>query len=153
MKVRSMIDRRAVRNDERGSVLLEFSLSATLLFLFFFGIVNFARMFTAAEVVADAAAAGTQYGALSPAHSGDFTGMQNAALADAPNAPGLSAIASQFCTCSIGGAHLTCPASCDTGTSMTYIEVDASLPFTATLTFPGMPSTMTLSRSSIVRVQ
>ena len=141
------------RRRQSGNILLEFSLAAPLLFLFFFGIVNFARLFNSAEVVADAAAAGTQYGALSPAHNGDFTGMQNAALADAPNAPGLTATASQFCTCSIGGPHLPCPASCNNGSSQTYIEVDASLPFTATLTFPGMPTTMTLTHNSIVRVQ
>src|SRR5207302_8187345 len=104
-------NKHASGNRERGSVLIEFAISSTLLFLFFFGIVNFARMFTAAEVVADAAAAGTQYGALSPAHYGDFTGMQNAAQADAANAPGLTATASQFCTCSIGGAHTSCLAT------------------------------------------
>lgn len=142
------------RGRERGSVLIEFALSSTVLLLFFFGIVNFARLFTAREIVEAAAAAGTQYGALSPAHNGDFNGMQNAATADEPNAPGLSATASQFCTCSIGGAHLSCPATCDGGTAaQTYIEVDASLPFTATLTYPGTETTTTLTATSIVRVQ
>lgn len=147
---------RAGQNRERGSVLIEFALSSTLLFLLFFGIVNFARLFTAAEVVADAAAAGTQYGALQPTNSSDTAGMQAAATADAPNAPGLSASASQFCTSSIGGAHTDCPvepATCDGVSCQKYIEVDVSMPFTATLTFPGMPTTMTISRSSIVRVQ
>ena len=147
------VHHRHKRKSERGSVMIEFALSAAMLFLFFFGIVNFARLFNAAEVVADAAAAGTQYGALSPAHYGDFTGMQNAATADAPNAPGLTATASQFCTCSIGGAHTSCPATCDGGDPETYIEVDTSLPFTATLTFPGAPKVVNLTSTSVVRVQ
>ncbi|HLJ48753.1 MAG TPA: TadE/TadG family type IV pilus assembly protein [Bryobacteraceae bacterium] len=142
------------QQSRRGSVFVELALSSGLLFLLFFGVVDFARLFAAADMVADSACAATQYGALSPAHYGDFTGMQNAALTDAMNPPNMTAVASQFCTCSIGGSHLSCPTDCGGGSSgQMYLEVDVTLPFSTLISWPGIGGTMNLSRTSIVRVQ
>jgi Flp pilus assembly protein TadG len=145
--------KRSTKAGQRGSVMLEFALSSSLMFLLFFGVVNFARLFTVAEVAQDSACAGTQYGALQPANYGDFTGMQNAAYNDAGNPSGMTATASQFCTCDIGGSHVDCTSSCNGSTLMKYLEVDVTVPLNLAMTYPGMPAITSLSRSSIVRVQ
>jgi Flp pilus assembly protein TadG len=134
-------------------MLIEFALSSSLLFLLMFGVIDFSRMFSSACGVQGAARAGTQYGMLSPAHYNDFTGMQNAALADAGTPAGMTATASQFCACSIGGTRQDCPASCPSGSPETYIQMDVSLPYTTIATYPGVPSVTNLKATSIVRVQ
>jgi Flp pilus assembly protein TadG len=138
---------------ESGNMLLEFALSSSVLFLLMFGVIDFSRVFSSACAVEGAARAGTQYGMLSPAHYNDFTGMQNAALANAGSPSGMTATASQFCACSIGGTHQSCPASCSSGSPETYIEMTVSMPYTTMFSYPGVPAVTNLSASSIVRVQ
>ena len=138
---------------ERGNMLIEFALSSSLLFLIMFGVIDFSRIFSSACAVQGAARGGTQYGMLSPAHYNDFTGMQNAALANAGSPVGMTATASQFCACSIGGAQQSCPATCGTGSPETYIQMSVSLPYTTTFSYPGIPHAINLSGTSVVRVQ
>lgn len=137
----------------RGNTLIEFALSSSVLFLLMFGVIDFSRIFSSACAVQGAARAGTQYGILSPAHYNDFTGMQNAALANAGSPSGMSATASQFCACSIGGTRQGCPADCASGSPQTYIEMVVTMPYTTMFNYPGIPHTTNLSASSIVRVQ
>ena len=136
-----------------GNMLLEFALSSSLLFLVMFGVIDFSRIFSAGCRVRGAARAGTQYGMLSPAHYNDFAGMQNAALAGAGSPDGMTATASQFCACSIGGARQSCPATCSSGSAETYIEMDVAMPYTTIASYPGVPAVTNLSATSIVRVQ
>jgi hypothetical protein len=79
--------------------------------------------------------------------------MQNAALANAGSPSGMTATASQFCACSIGGSRQSCPATCSSGSPETYIQVTVSMPYTTMFSYPGMPATTNLGGSSIVRVQ
>lgn len=134
-------------------MMVEFALSSSLLFLIMFGVIDFSRIFTSACMVQGAARAGTQYGMLSPAHYNDFTGMQNAALANAGSPPGMTATASQFCACSIGGAQQSCPPTCSSGSPETYIQMVVSMTYTTTFTYPGIPHVNNLSGNSVVRVQ
>ena len=119
------------------------------------GVTDFSRFITAADAAAGAAAAGTQYGALSPAHS-NFAGMQNAATIDAANYPGTTAVASQFCACTVGGSRVACPPNCNLAggeTPETYIQVTVTIPFTPLFPYPGMPTGTSITSSSAVRVQ
>src|ERR1035438_3338557 len=103
------------RVNQRGNTLIEFALCSVLLMLITVGVTDFSRLFAVADTAASAAAAGTQYGALSPAHWSDYTGMRTAALNDAANATGVTAVATNTCYCSLGSAVTTCPASCTSG--------------------------------------
>ena len=141
------------RRGRRGNALIEFAIAAPILFLLVFGVADFARMFTTANAVTSAARAATQYGMMSPAHYGDATGIAAAATADASGIAGLAVNSSQFCACSIGGTHVSCPATCSTGTAETYIQVTVSAPFSTTFSYPGVPSTTQVSTTSVVRVQ
>jgi len=134
-------------------MLIEFALSSSLLFLVMFGVIDYSRIFASACLVQGAARAGTQYGMLSPAHYNDFTGMQNAALSDAGGPAGMTATASQFCTCAIGGTRQSCPATCPSGSPEIYIQMDVSMPYATIASYPGVPAVTNLAASSIVRVQ
>ncbi len=138
---------------QRGNVLMEFALAASLLFVLTFGVVDFSRLFNTSNIVSNAAIAGTQYGSMSPAHYGDVAGMQNAALVDAQNPPGITVTARQFCTCGIGGAVVSCPATCNGSSPETYVEVDVSMPFNPAFPYFGIPATNTVASKSVVRVQ
>jgi Flp pilus assembly protein TadG len=133
--------------------MIEFGLCAVVLMLITVGITDFARLFTVADMAASAAAAGAGYGALSPAHWSDYTGMQTAALNDTGNARGVTAVGSNTCYCTLGGDPTTCPASCGTGTAMTYITVRVTVPYTSYFSYPWMPTLPSMSSTSSVRVQ
>ena len=141
------------RHSQRGNALLEFAISSVLLLLLTIGVTDFARVFNIADAAVAAAQAGTQYGALSPAHYGDLAGMQDAATADAGNVSGMTATATQVCTCSVGGAAVDCPASCNIGSPETYINVLVTIPIAMTFSYPWMPSVTSMSGRSMVRVQ
>jgi Flp pilus assembly protein TadG len=134
--------------------LIEFALFSSVLLLMACGVADFSRVFTYCDTVVAAAEAGTQYGALSPAHWGDYTGMQNAALADASNLSNVTATASEVCACSIGGTTVPCPADCSGGGSAeTFIKVQVSAPFTPILSYPLIASVSNVSWTSTVQVQ
>jgi hypothetical protein len=118
------------------------------------GVTDFARVFNTADMAASAASAGLQYGSMSPAHYGDLAGMQDAAVDDAGSDSGITAVASQFCTCSIGGAGVDCPATCTgSDTAETYIKVTTTIPFSPLFQFPLIPSVTNISGIAITSVQ
>ena len=143
------------RTRQRGNALIEFALCSVLLLIITAGVTDFARLFTIADMAASSASAGTQYGALSPAHYGDFAGMQDAALEDTGYLTGATATASQTCYCNVGGSAVTCPATgCGGGGSPeAYVTVQTSVPFTPIFTYPWIPTLISVSGSSTVRVQ
>jgi len=159
MKVRTNLRRpaslRAARRrvNQRGNALIELALCSVLLMLITIAITDFSRLFSIADTAASAAAAGAQYGALSPAHWSDFTGMQNAAANDAGNVSGITAVASNTCYCSLGGLPTTCPASCGSGSPITYVTVQVTVPFSAYFNYPWMPTLPSVSTTESVRVQ
>lgn len=152
MRTRIQVSARR-RGTQRGNAMIEFGLCAVVLMLITVGITDFARLFTVADMAASAAAAGAGYGALSPAHWSDYTGMQTAALNDTGNARGVTAVGSNTCYCTPGGDPTTCPASCGTGTAMTYITVRVTVPYTSYFSYPWMPTLPSMSSTSSVRVQ
>jgi Flp pilus assembly protein TadG len=141
------------RANQRGNALIEFAICAVLLMLITVGVTDFSRLFAVADTAASAAAAGAQYGALSPAHWSDYTGMQTAALNDAGHAAGVTATGSNTCYCNVGGIAVTCPASCNSGTPMTYVTVSVTAPFTPYFSYPWMPSVPSITSVNTVRVQ
>jgi Flp pilus assembly protein TadG len=141
------------RANQRGNALIEFALCAVFLVMITVAVTDFSRLFQVADTAASAAAAGAQYGALSPAHWSDFTGQQTASLNDAGNTPGVTATGSNTCYCSVGGASTTCPATCGVGSPMTYVTVTVTVPFTSYFSYPWMPSVPSVTTTNSVRVQ
>lgn len=141
------------RLGRRGNATIELAISATFMVTAMFGIIDFGRMFGAASMVSSAARAGTMYGSQDVARSGDIDGMQTAAKNDAQNVSGLTATASQFCTCSLGGAVVNCATSCPSGVKRTYVKVVANQQFQTAFQYPLVPKSTNLTSTSIMRVQ
>jgi len=101
--------------------------------------VDFARVYRIALAITWCARDGAVYGSQSLAKSSDTTGIRDAALADATDLSPQPTISS------------TTKSGSDSTGSYTYIEVTATYSFTTIASFPGIPSTVDLSRT--VRLQ
>jgi Flp pilus assembly protein TadG len=134
--------------------LIEFSLISSVLLMMTLGVVDFGRMFNYGNAAMSAAQAGTAFGALSPANYSDLAGMESAARADASGYSGVNAVASQVCRCQIGGAPVSCPATCSgSGSPQTYIQVEVTIPFNMIAGLPWLPSLTSVRGKSVIRVE
>ena len=135
----------------KGSAALEFAVLGTL-FTILLGIaMDYSRVFYANIEVANAARAGAQYGITNPSHWTDYTGMQNAAVNDAPNVSGLTATASQFCTCGDGATT-----SCGSGgcsSKRTYVKVVTKATYSTLGSYLVLPSSIPLSAQVSMRAE
>ena len=134
------------RGAQGGNVLVEFALMSTVLLTMTLGVIDYSRVMNLAVAVQGAAEAGAQFSLLSPGHYADANAMRNAALVGASNIPGAEATASMICACSIGGAAMTCPATCgnEGETEEIYAEVEVTVPFQALAGMPGIPPITTI---------
>ncbi len=141
--------KRAARR-EAGNALIELAILTPALLTIMLGIVEVGRYAHFSIMVHNAARAGVQYGAQSRTTMTDLTGMQTAALADAQNISGLSATASQYCSCSDGS---TCSSdSCATGHRIEYVKVVATGTFSSLFHYPGLPGALTITGTDVMRV-
>jgi Flp pilus assembly protein TadG len=142
------------RSLETGVASVEFALLGTMLAMMLLGATDFARVLYAGITVTNAARAGTQYGTQSTAKTTDFAGMQQAALTDAQDLTGVSAVAVRFCECPDGTSVNCSGGSCGVqGASRIYVRVTVTKTFTMITSFPGLPHQMALQQISTVRAQ
>jgi Flp pilus assembly protein TadG len=135
-----------------GQAMVEMALALPVLALLLLAASDFARLYYADIEVANAARAGAQYGSQSVITAADYSGMRAAAMADGSNLTGLGATASQ-CTCMTTSNVPACPATyCATNPNATYVEVDTTSTFHTAITYPGIPSTVTLGGKAVMMV-
>ena len=154
------------RQADTGGALVELALVMPVLVLIFVGTVDFGRVFYTSQSLNNAARAGAQYGASSPARSGDFAGMEATAVA-ATNLSGVTAAASRLCQCATdtGVFSPTAPAntcnapvatSCPGGGHLVVtVTVVTNRTFTTVMAggLPGFMQSMTITRSATQRAQ
>jgi Flp pilus assembly protein TadG len=144
---------RALRS-EGGSSLVEMALVLPVLFLLLLGVVDFGRAYYLAIEVSQAAHTAALYGSQNPT---DTTGMQYAAVADAPDVPNFtisSVTATYGCECSNGSlpvASCTTNPACGAMNVVDYIQVNTSTSYSAMFPYPGIPSPLTLRGSARMR--
>ena len=135
-----------------GGSFVELALILPMFLLIFVPAVDIGRLFYVSIEVASAAQAGAAYGIQNPT---DATGMQSASTAGASNLLKVSATATYGCECSDGSsASASCaavPATC-TYNYVNYVDVVATAPYSTTFTYPGLPSSMNISREIRLRV-
>ena len=136
----------------RGQSFVEFALLAPVLILFLLAVADFGRVFFVSIALNNAARAGTQYGIQSPANAADFAGMQQAAQTDASNISGVGATASEYCECPDGSTQ-ACNSSPACSDMRVYVEVDTTGSFQTLLTYPGIPSSFSLTGKSVMRAE
>ena len=139
---------------ERGSGTIEFLLMALTLFLLFFGLLDFGRLYYAYICLVNAAYAGAQYGAMVSGQSSNYSAMQTAANNDDPGTPGFGATASSYCTCTPAGASVSCTSSCAGYTSpLEYVKVQTSGSVAPFFPYPGNTGDFALTTSCTLRVR
>ena len=140
---------RACPQRQRGLAAVEFSIVAGVLVLILLVAADYGRIFAASIAVTNAARAGAQYGIQNAGTWADLAGMQQAALNDAPDVSGMSASATNFCECTAGT-----PVDCATpgcSSPRRYVSVTATASFTPLTDYPGLPGSVTLMRTAIMR--
>lgn len=146
-----------------GQSLLEVALLTPLLLILLIGVIEVGRYAYISIVVGNAARAGVAYGAQSLPQSVDTTGIQRAADNDfqnnGQNVSQLTVASSVSCGCDSSGTLTsaacsgvgagTCPSSSHW---VVMLSVSASGTFGSSLHYPGIPNSITVSRTSIMRV-
>jgi Flp pilus assembly protein TadG len=143
----------AFRRSEPGTALVELAIVLPLLVLFAIGAAEFGRLYFAAITVANAARAGAQFGAQNAVSSSNFAGMTAAAQNEAGDIGTISNFPSRFCRCPDGSVP-SCTGSCGSyGTPQVFVKDSVAKTINLILRYPGLPSSVTISRAAIFRVQ
>jgi Flp pilus assembly protein TadG len=143
-------------DQEDGAAILELALLLPVLVLTVGSMVSYVFWAQQAMQVQDAAAAAAAYGAIqgNATDSATMTAIANYCATGTVN--GSSAFSVQptnYYSCSSGGAHVSGSSSCSGGTAPThYVQVNTSSTPSAVWSFPGIPSSLTVSGLSIYRV-
>ena len=133
--------------------MTELAIAVPVMALLLVASADFARVFYFSIAVNNADRAGAQYGSQSIATAADINGMKSAATQDASDLPSLAATA-QLCTCGTGSSVTACASSyCTNNPTGNYVEVDTTMTFNTTITYPGIPSTVALAGKAIMQVQ
>lgn len=152
-----------MRYGQRGAALAEFALLMPFLIVMLLGVVEFGRYAYFSIVVGNAAHAGAQYGSLNRINGADYAGMKAAANADAAQngIANITPLASNVCACWNSSTDTetpstptaaACTQTCTTGQLTWYVQVDTSGTFTPLFSYPGIPSTFTVSSRAVMRV-
>jgi Flp pilus assembly protein TadG len=137
----------------RGQAVVELALTSPFLLLFSLIASDACRVYFASIAVNNAAKAGAQYGAQSLSKSGDISGMQNAALADAPDIYGITASASVYCECPNQPGSFSCSSVNNCTDKRAYVEVDTAATFHTLIDYPFIPDSVPINGQAIMRVE
>jgi Flp pilus assembly protein TadG len=121
----------------RAVAAVELAVLLPLLVFLFVIAIDFARAFYFALTITNCARNGAVYGSMDPTHAADTTGIQQMALADASNLSPQPTVTSTTGTDTQGNP---------------YVSVTVTWTFNTVATYPGVPSTLTLSRTVQMRV-
>ena len=157
---------------QSGQSLVEVALVSPFLLLLLLGLIELGRYAYISILVGNAARAGAAYGSQSLVDSVDATGIQAAADNDFQNnGQSTSALTvtpstsnptpTTSCGCDSGGTVASAP--CTSGTSPTagtctlghwvvMVSVTASGTFNSLFNYPGIPQSITISRTATMRV-
>jgi Flp pilus assembly protein TadG len=150
---------------QSGQTLLEVALITPLMLAMVLGVIDMGRYAYIGILVGNAARAGAAYGAQSLPQSVDTTGIANAADNDfqnnGENVSTLAVSSSTSCGCDSGGTITAAVCStatnmnagtCATGHWVVMVSVTASGTYSALFNWPGIPKSLTISRTATLRV-
>ena len=148
-----------------GQSLVEVALMLPFLLLLLLGVIELGRYAYIGILVGNAARAGAAYGVQSNVQSVDTVGIQNAAINDfvSNGQPGSSLTVTSVVTCGCDSSGTVTTAGCTPATNPTagtcasghwtvILAVTASGTFNSLFNYPGIPSSISLSRVSALRV-
>jgi len=148
---------RGLARADDGGALHELALSVGIFASLLIGITELGRFAYYSILVANAASAGVQYGAQTLETADDVSGMQTAAENDAGTGV-LSATptASSYCECYPSpGTAITCsssPGCTGSNHEVYYVTVTVTGTYSSLFHYPGLPTSVTVSRTAVMRV-
>jgi Flp pilus assembly protein TadG len=152
-----------VKHPQSGQALVELGLLLPMLVLLLLGVVELGRYSYVGILVANAARAGTAYGTQTLSQSVDTTGIATAARNDfktnGQNPTNLAVTSTVSCGCDSGGTVTafvctgTGAGTCATGHWVVQLSVTASGTFNAVFNSSFFPTSITVTRTSAMRVK
>lgn len=141
-----------VRREDSGAAFFEMAIVLPVLLLVAIGVAEFGRVYFNAIRVANAAMAGAEFGAQSSG-SGDPAFIRQIARDDAGD-QNLVVNSNRSCRCPDSEAVVACSVTCaGYGYPQFFIEVTATKTHTLMLRYPGIPQTITVTRTATFREQ
>jgi Flp pilus assembly protein TadG len=143
--------RRLFPQSDSGTAMVEFAIIVPVFVLLLIGLIEVGRFAYFGILASNAARAGVQYGAQNTTTAEQTTAIRNAALQDGQNLSNWQITPTVLC--SVNGAA---PAAC-TGTGVPvntiyYVQVQVSGTFSSLLNYPGIPHSVPINGSAIMRV-
>ncbi len=145
---------------QRGFALTETAITLPLLLFMFIVILDFGRIMYSGITSSNAARAAVGYGAQATATAVDHAGMNIAAQADATDLPinasnssHVASTARHFCRCPGSSSEIGCTSNTCSAAPEVYVEVTTSRVFETLFNYPGIPTSVDLQRTAILRVQ
>lgn len=132
---------RACSDGEAGQSLVETALALPILATMLIGAAEGARLLLAAIALTSGVMAGAQYGALSPSNAGDVAGIESAVRLE---------------TTPVGGTASNPVVTTSTGTDgagETYLSVAGTYTWRSLFSYPGLPSSVAITRSAVQQVR
>ena len=140
------------RRSSRGGAAVELAVITPLLVLLAIGVMDYGRVFFTSIAVANAARAGSEWGAFDNNRPLQLTDIQNFAMSDAQEF-GITVNAARVCKCGdtvIGSCTSSCGAY---GEARVFVVVTATKTVDMLLPYPGLPSTVLISQTATFRAQ
>lgn len=135
-----MVPRDSSESDA-GQSLVETALALPILATMLIGATEGARLLLAVIALTGGVMAGAQYGALSTSFAGDAAGIASAVRAE---------------TAPIGGTATNPTVTANSGTDgagETYVRVAATYTWRSLFSYPGLPSTVAITRTAVLQVR
>jgi Flp pilus assembly protein TadG len=139
-----------------GAATVELALILPVLVLIMLGLLDMGRVFYGAITVVNSARAGVSYGSRNVVQATDTAGMIAAAQADAVDVTGLQFFAGHDCQCASNSppaVACTVTTCIDGSTPLMYVWTRVEGTFSTTLPYPGIPNSITLTRTARMRAQ
>jgi Flp pilus assembly protein TadG len=142
---------------QSGVAAVELALISILMLTLLLGAFDFGRLMHWGVSLTQAAAAGAQFGSRTTTDAANTSAITAAVHNDWGNLGGITPAVSvsQYCTCA-SDVVVNCSTSgvCGTyGTPRLYLVVSTSTTFQTLVPFPGIPSSVPLTRTATFRVQ
>ena len=146
---------------QSGQALIELAIVLPVLLLLAVGVIDVGRYAYIAILIGNAARAGAAYAAQSVPQSADLPGMTTAAANDyqnnGQNPATLTVASTTTCGCDTGGSFVAAaacsPATCPAAAHwVILVNVTASGNFGALFPYPGIPSSLNISRTVTLTV-
>jgi Flp pilus assembly protein TadG len=140
---------------QTGAVLIEMAIMLPIFTVIMLGALDFSRLFFAAIELGNAVTAGVQYGARATSMANNTSGISSTVANDAANLTGVSATSTSYCTCPGSSTAVGCTSTCagGYGNPKLYVSVTGTYTYSTLVDWPGIPHTVSLTRTAIMRAR